>query len=332
MPWYKAGTATVTKGSPDVVGVGTTWGNGAITPGDSFSLVDSAGAAISPHYEVLSVTDDSHLTLTANYGGTSATGAQYALWNLAGEQTTPYLAAAVSELVRKCKNVEQNASTASSDAQRAETARSAAEIARDTAVAAKTAAETAKTDSLTAKTDAQTAANIAMTKAGEAATSATNAATSETNAATSEINAATSATNASNSAASASTSATTATAAANTATTKADEASVSATAANTSATNAAIYSNNASDKATSANNSALSASASAAQAALSTRIISRGVWVSSVSYSVGDFVSYNGAAYICITATSGTTTPDADTADWVSMSTTVIYRKAGIDI
>ena len=30
MPWYKAGTATVTKGSPDVVGVGTTWGNGAL--------------------------------------------------------------------------------------------------------------------------------------------------------------------------------------------------------------------------------------------------------------------------------------------------------------
>ena len=55
MPWYKAGTATVTKGSPDVVGVGTTWGNGAITPGDSFSLVDSAGAAISPHYEVKEV-------------------------------------------------------------------------------------------------------------------------------------------------------------------------------------------------------------------------------------------------------------------------------------
>ena len=63
MPWYKAGTATVTKGSPDVVGVGTTWGNGAITPGDSFSLVDSAGAAIAPFYEVLSVTDDTHITL-----------------------------------------------------------------------------------------------------------------------------------------------------------------------------------------------------------------------------------------------------------------------------
>ena len=169
MPWYKAGTATVTKGSPDVVGVGTTWGNGAITPGDSFSLVDSAGAAISPHYEVLSVTDDSHLTLTANYGGTSATGAQYALWNLAGEQTTPYLAAAVSELVRKCKNVEQNASTASDDAQRAETARSAAETARDTAVAAKTAAETAaqnaavsETAALSAQTSAETAKTAAL--------------------------------------------------------------------------------------------------------------------------------------------------------------------------
>lgn len=50
MPWYKTGTVTVTNGSPDVVGTGTTWGNGAITPGDSFSLVDASGAAISPHY------------------------------------------------------------------------------------------------------------------------------------------------------------------------------------------------------------------------------------------------------------------------------------------
>ena len=151
MSWYKAGTITVTNNTPNVIGVGTTWGNGAITPGDSFSLVDSAGAAIAPFYEVLSVTDDTHITLKTPYGGTTVNGAQYALWNLAGEQTTPYLAAAVSELVRKCKNVEQNASTASSDAQRAETARSAAEIARDTAVAAKTAAEVAKTGAETAK-------------------------------------------------------------------------------------------------------------------------------------------------------------------------------------
>lgn len=193
------------------------------------------------------------------------------------------------------------------------------------AAASADAAASSSTSAAASALNAATAATTATTKAAEASTSANNAATSASAANVS-------ATNASNSAASASTSATTATAAANTATTKADEASVSATAANTSATNAAIYSNNASDKATSANNSALSASASAAQAALSTRIISRGVWVSSVSYSVGDFVSYNGVAYICIKATSGTTTPDADTADWVSMSTTVIYRKAGIDI
>jgi hypothetical protein len=155
MPWYKAGTVTVTNNSPNVIGAGTTWSNGAVASGAAFSLIDTSGAAIAPFYEVLSVTDDTHITLKTPYGGTTVNGAQYAFWNLAGEQTTPYLAAAVSELVRKCKNVEQNASTASSDAQRAETARSAAEIARDTAVAAKDVAVTAKTS---AETSAQNAA------------------------------------------------------------------------------------------------------------------------------------------------------------------------------
>ena len=169
MPWYKAGTVTVTNNSPSVIGAGTTWSDGAVASGAAFSLIDPSGAAIAPFYEVLSVTDDTHITLKTPYGGTTVNGAQYALWNLAGEQTTPYLAAAVSELVRKCKNVEQNASTASSDAQRAETARSAAEIARDTAVAAKTAAETAaqnaavsETAALSAQTSAETAKTAAL--------------------------------------------------------------------------------------------------------------------------------------------------------------------------
>lgn len=210
MPWYKAGTATVTKGSPDVVGVGTTWGNGAITPGDSFSLVDSAGAAISPHYEVLSVTDDSHLTLTANYGGTSATGAKYALWNLAGEHTTPYLSALVASLVQKCKTVladalgyttraetaAATAEAANTDAQTAKntavsasgtatSAKTAAIDAKNAAVTAKTAAETAKTGAEAAKTGAESAQTAAQTNATNAAASATNASNSATAAAAS---------------------------------------------------------------------------------------------------------------------------------------------------
>ena len=122
MPWYKTGTVTVTNGSPAVVGVGTTWGNGAITPGDSFSLVDASGAAVSPHYEVLTVTDDTHLTLTANYGGTTAAGAKYALWNLAGQHTTPYLSALVSALVQRCKLVLADAASYLSQTLAAKTA------------------------------------------------------------------------------------------------------------------------------------------------------------------------------------------------------------------
>lgn len=196
MPWYKAGTATVTKGSPDVVGVGTTWGNGAITPGDSFSLVDASGAAISPHYEVLTVTDDTHLTLTANYGGTSATGAKYALWNLAGEHTTPYLSALVASLVQKCKTVladalgyttraETAAATAEAANTDAQTARQTAVSASGTATSAKMAAIDAKNAAVTAKTEAEAAKAAAETaKTGAegakaaAAASATQAASS----------------------------------------------------------------------------------------------------------------------------------------------------------
>ncbi|WP_156938400.1 hypothetical protein [Cloacibacillus evryensis] len=196
MPWYKTGTVTVTNGSPDVVGTGTTWGNGAITPGDSFSLVDASGAAISPHYEVLSVTDDSHLTLTANYGGTSATGAKYALWNLAGEHTTPYLSALVASLVQKCKTVLADAlgytTRAETAAATAEAANTDAQTARQTAVSAsgtatsakmaaidaKNAAETAKTDAVAAKNAAETAKNAAQTNATNAAASAAQAASS----------------------------------------------------------------------------------------------------------------------------------------------------------
>ena len=284
----------------------------------------------------------------ANKTGAAVNGSEYSAKYYAQlrETASTEAAASASAAAASASEASNSAAIANTKAAEASTSATNASSSEANAVASATTATTKATEANASAVSAANSATVANTSATNAAISetnannsaaatsisATNAATSETNAATSETNAATSAANASNSAISASTSATMATAAANTATTKADEASVSATAANTSATNAAIYSNNASDKATSANNSALSASASAAQAALSTRIISRGVWVSSVSYSVGDFVSYNGVAYICIKATSGTTTPDADTADWVSMSTTVIYRKAGIDI
>lgn len=165
MPWYKTGTVTVTNGSPAVVGVGTTWGNGAITPGDSFSLVDASGAAVSPHYEVLTVTDDTHLTLTANYGGTTAAGAKYALWNLAGEHTTPYLSALVSALVQRCKLVLADAASYLSQTLAAKTA---AEEARDDAQTAKTAAEAAKQAAASSEAEASASATAAVSAKNDA--------------------------------------------------------------------------------------------------------------------------------------------------------------------
>ena len=197
MPWYKAGTVTLTNGSAEVVGSGTTWGDGAITPGDSFSLVDASGAAVEPHYEVAEVTDDTHLTLTVPYGGASASGVKYALWNLAAEHTTPYLSALVAALVQKFKTVSTDilnyvtrAETAATNAETSETnAADSATAAADSA----TAAQTAKTGAESAKSAAETAKTAAETAKGQAQTFATNASSSATAAANSATAAANSA-------------------------------------------------------------------------------------------------------------------------------------------
>ena len=203
MPWYKAGTVTLTNGSAEVVGSSTTWGDGAITPGDSFSLVDASGAAVEPFYEVAEVTDDTHLTLTVPYGGASVSGVKYALWNLAAEHTTPYLSALVAALVQKFKSVStdilnyvtraetaadnaetaednaaNSATAAANSASAAQTAKTGAESAKSAAEAAKTAAETAKGQAETAATNASGYADAASDSADAAAASAFQAASS----------------------------------------------------------------------------------------------------------------------------------------------------------
>ena len=179
MPWYKAGTVTLTNGSAEVVGSGTTWGDGAITPGDSFSLVDASGAAVEPFYEVAEVTDDTHLTLTVPYGGASASGVNYALWNLAAEHTTPYLSSLVAALVQKFKTVSTDilnyVTRAETAATNAETAKDGAEAHATAASNSATAAQTAKTGAQAAQSAAQAAqaaAKIAQTAAESAATNA----------------------------------------------------------------------------------------------------------------------------------------------------------------
>ena len=206
MPWYKTGTVTVTNGSTEVVGSGTTWGDGTITPGDSFSLVDSSGAAVAPFYEVASVTDDTHLTLSNAYGGTTASGVKYALWNLAAEHTTPYLSSLVAALIQRFKLI---GTEILGYVTRAETAATNAETAEDNAASSATAAansasaaQTAKTGAESAKSAAEAAKTAAETAKGQAETSATNAAGSASAAAGSASAAAQSASEAASSAAS----------------------------------------------------------------------------------------------------------------------------------
>ena len=74
MSQYKTGTVSVTNGSATIEGTGTAFNSGNVVAGDIFTVVgDNAW------YEVASVTDADTLVLTANYAGTTASGASYAI-------------------------------------------------------------------------------------------------------------------------------------------------------------------------------------------------------------------------------------------------------------
>lgn len=203
MASYKTGTVTVTNGSPDVVGVGTTWGAAAVQAGSIFSLVDANGAAVSPHYEVAEVVDDTHLKLTGSYGGATSAGERYMIWNLTGILTYAYLHAQVSALIQKYKNAliealsyvtrsedaatqaassasaaSSSATAAASSTTAAESAKTAAQNAANAAAGSATAASTAKDAAVAAKTAAESAKTAAQTSATNAANSASAAASS----------------------------------------------------------------------------------------------------------------------------------------------------------
>ena len=71
MSQYRTGTVTVTNADATVVGVGTAFTDNVVA-GDLFTL---PGSGI--FYEVASITDDTHLELTANYAGETAEGVTY---------------------------------------------------------------------------------------------------------------------------------------------------------------------------------------------------------------------------------------------------------------
>lgn len=72
MAWYRAGTVSVTSGSPAVVGTTTAWLKN-VQPGHAINLPDGKA------YEVLSVDSDTAITLGSNYGGSTASGQAYSV-------------------------------------------------------------------------------------------------------------------------------------------------------------------------------------------------------------------------------------------------------------
>jgi hypothetical protein len=73
MSQYVTGTVAVTNGSASVTGTGTAW-SANIVAGDVLIIIGGAAS-----YQVASVGSDTGLTLTADYGGTTASGLSYAL-------------------------------------------------------------------------------------------------------------------------------------------------------------------------------------------------------------------------------------------------------------
>ena len=70
--WYRDGSVTLTKGSNAVVGVNTYWMTAGLNPGDIFK-VDGVD------YEIVSITDNTHLTIAGNYTGTTGSDKAYAI-------------------------------------------------------------------------------------------------------------------------------------------------------------------------------------------------------------------------------------------------------------
>lgn len=89
--WYRQGTVAVTNGSTAVTGTTTAWSTN-VKAGDGFSL-DGA-----TWYEVASVTDNTHLVLASNFGGSTTSGASYAIdrrslaWQVGSEAAARVLA------------------------------------------------------------------------------------------------------------------------------------------------------------------------------------------------------------------------------------------------
>ncbi len=90
------GTVSATNGSPAVIGTGTTFKN--LNPGDAFKINGNA-------YTISSITDDTHLTLTANFAQVTAAGLPYTSFGTFDSTTESGIGGVTVELLDSSLNV-----------------------------------------------------------------------------------------------------------------------------------------------------------------------------------------------------------------------------------
>jgi len=73
MAFYNTGTVSVVNGSANIVGSGTLW-SAELSVGDLFTVIDDGVS-----YQITVVTDDTNISLSAVYGGTTASGKSYSV-------------------------------------------------------------------------------------------------------------------------------------------------------------------------------------------------------------------------------------------------------------
>ena len=195
MTWYKAGTCSVTSGSPTVTGTGTAWVDNVRIGSDGFVGPDGL------LYEILKVVSSTEITLAAAYKGTTASSGGYAIAPIQGY--TKELADKAAALIDQFSDAE---ATAASSASAAASSASAASDSATAAASSASAASASETNAKNSETNAASSASAAASSASAASNSATAAASSASAASASETNAKNSETNAASSAAAAATS------------------------------------------------------------------------------------------------------------------------------
>ncbi len=92
--WYRVGMVTTTLNSKSIVGTNTYWLSAGINPGDLFTTTDGKN-----FIEILSIEDDTHLTLATPYPYDSSALYHYAICRNFTAHMSSQIAAQTSELV-----------------------------------------------------------------------------------------------------------------------------------------------------------------------------------------------------------------------------------------